>query len=432
MKGKGLHILLIIISVTCVSNGARIIYVDDDGAADFGNIQAAIDDANNGDTILIAEGIYTGSGNYNIDFKGKAITVRSIDPNDPNVVSNTIIDPNKAGRGFYFHSGEDSNCVISGLTIRNAQIAGYGAGIYCVGSSPAIVNCTVTNSSAQLGGGVYCYDSNSQFKGCTFSNNYSISDGAGMECWWGTPELINCIISNNHAEGNGGGIDCWMDGNTIITNCSIVTNQAFSGAGIYCDYSEIISKSTILWANNSNIGEQLALVNDSSASVSYCNVQGGEDEIYIGTGCTLIWDSNSNINADPCFASFDPNGDPNLWDFHLQSSYGRWDPNSEIWVTDSNTSLCIDAGDPNSGWSGEPWPNGKRINMGAYGGTGQASMNGSPGDFNIDGEVNFEDFSELAGKWGCEGSFIENLNNNGIVDFTDLSIFVEDWLWYQE
>jgi hypothetical protein len=50
-------------------------------------------------------------------------------------------------------------------------------------------------------------------------------------------------------------------------------------------------------------------------------------------------------------------------------------------------------GDPSSDWSDESWPNGKRINMGAYDGTIQASKNGNLADFDIDGSVNFVGFA---------------------------------------
>jgi len=60
-------------------------------------------------------------------------------------------------------------------------------------------------------------------------------------------------------------------------------------------------------------------------------------------------------------------------DYHLKSQTGRWVPNSQSWVQDDVTSPCIDAGDPNSSISDEPEPNGGIINMGAYGGTPEAS-----------------------------------------------------------
>lgn len=149
------------------------------------------------------------------------------------------------------------------------------------------------------------------------------------------------------------------------------------------------------------------------------------------SGSVLSWGSG-NLDTDPCFASFEPNTEPNTWDFHLQSAYGRWDSNGQNWVSDPNTSLCIDAGDSNSDWSGEPWPNGKRINMGAYGGTNQASKNGNIADFNINGNVDFRDFAEFSHKWFAEEFCIEDLTNNGVVDFADLAIFVKNWLWQKE
>ena len=112
-------------------------------------------------------------------------------------------------------------------------------------------------------------------------------------------------------------------------------------------------------------------------TIEYSDVQSG-------------WPGEGNIDADPCFAAAgywvdaanpdipaEPD-DPNpAWvngDYHLKSQTGRWDPNSESWVLDDVTSSCIDTGDPNSPVGDEPEPNGARINMGAYGGTAEASM----------------------------------------------------------
>ncbi|UCG50263.1 MAG: DUF1080 domain-containing protein [Phycisphaerales bacterium] len=74
----------------------RTITVDDDGAAEFKSIQAAIDDANDGDEIIVEIGTYVEA----IDFSGKAITLRSFDPNDPTVVAKTIIDPTYLNEDF--------------------------------------------------------------------------------------------------------------------------------------------------------------------------------------------------------------------------------------------------------------------------------------------------------------------------------------------
>jgi len=79
------------------------------------------------------------------------------------------------------------------------------------------------------------------------------------------------------------------------------------------------------------------------------------------------WEGDGNIEADPCFA------DPENRNYHLKSEAGRWNPVSKSWVVDEETSPCINAGDPESSVGDEPASHGDRINMGAFGGTPEAS-----------------------------------------------------------
>jgi hypothetical protein len=216
----------------------------------------------------------------------------------------------------------------------------------------------------------------------------------------------------------------------------VVKNAAGTGGALRCvDEGKATIENSIIWSNHAAKGTQIAVESSpfstSEVTIGHSDVQGGISSVHVDPCSTLNWDGG-NINSDPCFVSFDPNGDPNLWDFHLQSAYGRWDPNSQDWVYDVNTSPCIDAGDPNSDWTDEPWPNGKRINMGAFGGTPQASMNGNPADFDIDGSVNFADFAAFADKWFAQEFCIEDLKRDGIVEFADLEMFAENWLWQWE
>jgi hypothetical protein len=111
---------VLFVGVHCATAAPRTITVDDDGPADFNSIQSAINDANDGDTVLVSQGHYY----ENVDFVGKAISVMSLDPNDANVVKNTIIDANGSGSCITFNSGEDANTVIQGLFITGGNASG--------------------------------------------------------------------------------------------------------------------------------------------------------------------------------------------------------------------------------------------------------------------------------------------------------------------
>ncbi|MHC4705384.1 MAG: hypothetical protein ACYTFQ_32980, partial [Planctomycetota bacterium] len=106
-----------------------------------------------------------------------------------------------------------------------------------------------------------------------------------------------------------------------------------------------------VWQNEIYLYEDVA---SDEYDIRFNDVQGG-------------WQGEGNIDVDPLFA------DAENRDYHLKSETGRWDPASESWTTDDVTSPCIDAGDPAETVADEPAANGDRINMGAYGGTTQAS-----------------------------------------------------------
>jgi len=398
VRGLKLRSVLFVVLICRICCGSSLIFVDVDGPNDpgtgaasdpFRRIQDGIDACVDGDVIRIAPGVYTGGGNFDLDPNGKSVAIVSIDANDPNVITRTVIDPQGAGRGFLISSGEDANCVIGGLTIRNGYTSGSGGAIYCVDSGPTIRNCVfVENESMWGGGAVYC----------------SRSDLS----------LENCLITGNSTGANGGGVELVESSGSRLVNCTVAGNTAgWFGDGAYCSESDSVFVNSIFWSN----GTDQIYEYYSSAVVNYCAVEGG-------------WPSGvGNISADPCFVSFDMGGDVNSWDCHLQSDYGRWDPNIGVWVEDSNMSLCIDSGDAGGDYSLEPWPHGGRLNMGAYGGGCEASKNGNEADFVINGIVNFIDYAEFAQKWGAQEQCVEDLSGNGVVDYLDLRIFVLNWLW---
>lgn len=111
------QIVLLSVAAVFLTLNSPVLATDRLVPSQYPTIQAGINAAVNGDTVIVAEGTYTGTGNKNLDFGGKAITVRSIEPEDPCVVAATVIDCERSGRGFYFHRGEGRDSILFGLTI---------------------------------------------------------------------------------------------------------------------------------------------------------------------------------------------------------------------------------------------------------------------------------------------------------------------------
>ena len=150
--------------------------------ADYTTIQAAIDAAVNGDTVLVAPGTY----HERIDFLGKAITVASTSISNP---AATVINGDAGGSVVTFKSGETAAAVLGGFTITNGSGTPdhywlFGGGVYCYYSSPTLINNTISGNSAVkdtfgLGGGVYCSHSSPTLTNNTISGN-SANRGGGV------------------------------------------------------------------------------------------------------------------------------------------------------------------------------------------------------------------------------------------------------------
>jgi hypothetical protein len=157
------------------------------------------------------------------------------------------------------------------------------------------------------------------------------------------------------------------------------------------------------------------------------------DPLFADSG---YWDPNSTLN--------DPNDD--YWvdgDYHLKSEGWRWDNVRQRWDYDEVTSRCIDAGNPGSPLVNElmsvpddpcnMWGENLRINMGAYGGTAEASM--PPynwallSDITNEGEVDFVDFAYLGDIFRNQGEELYgDFDSDGDVDLADVGQLAEDWL----
>jgi len=403
----------------------------------FPTIQAALDFATHGDVIEVAPGRYTGEGNWDLEFHGKSLTLRGASGPESTIIDCDWPASGGDHRAFYFHQGETNETLVCGFTIKGGHISGttipsstsgwskspshpIGGGIYCEFSSPTIADCIITDCRAEIGGAIGGVGTDAVITNCVISEcaaggfgaattggrggaigllgqsdvliaNCDISDnaayhsssGAGIYCWQSIAVISGCRITNNSASGavNGGGAYCGGGGTDVLfQNCVFSKNIATAGAGIFAEWGgssprpsvdvinctiaqnqgggiksdsvDINVNSTIVWSNQ---GTALALSGTvSQHPVTYSNIQGG----YSGTG---------NIEADPIFVSSSNE------DYHLQSSHGHYDAQNSRWTTDGRTSPCIDAGDPSDPATEEPTPNGGRLNMGAYGGTRQAS-----------------------------------------------------------
>jgi len=227
--------LLIVGIVLCQSQvWAQTLYVPSE---EYSSIQSAIDDADNGETIIVSPGTYY----ENLNFLGKLITVRSVEPNDPDVVADTIIDgsypvdPNIASV-VTFVSGEDASSVLSGFTIENGTgqsdpcgASWYwkgtnGGGVFCRQSSPAITKNVFKNCNVGYGGGaIYCHDQASpMITDNIFIGNYADDYGgaifARLKC---SPTISNNIFQQNQCRFLGGAV-------YLADRCySKVTNNRF-------------------------------------------------------------------------------------------------------------------------------------------------------------------------------------------------------------
>ena len=430
----GTHTCQFTISDPCAINNPQtikvslLVYTEDYGnklhvPSEYETIQSAINAAEEGDTIIIAPGSYTGVGNHYMDFMGKSITIRSVDPDNPNIVASTIIDcnsnENQRFRAFRFHSKENISSILAGLTITGCS-SQYGGAILCQNCSPTIKNCNFIANKASSGGGAIENEDNGNptLIGCTFRGNSALDYGGGIRNHKSNPKLLNCMFIGNSAN-NGGGIQNQIDSNPVLINCTFIGNLSTdSGGGIYSDdTSSLTMTNCILWDNRNTISVgELTQINGGTPIINYSCIQGWTGGLG-GIG---------NIGANPLFA------DAENCDYHLKSQAGRWDPESESWIMDDVTSLCIDAGDPNSDWTAELWPHGRRINMGAYGGTPQASMStnnvGNTADFDNDGFVGFADIIKLTNRWlDTETLIAEDLDRNGAVDYGDFAILGANW-----
>ncbi|MBT3169219.1 MAG: T9SS type A sorting domain-containing protein [Candidatus Cloacimonetes bacterium] len=389
---------LVILVLFCTNSWLNAIVIN--VPADYETIQAGLDVATEGDSVLVAAGTYV----ENIIWPA-VNGIKLIGSGE----EDCIIDGNENGRVITITG---VGFLISKFTIQNGHVnvvypdCWGGGGIYCGYSSPSLVNLTITGNNATgtlaRGGGISIEYSNPSLENVTVTNNSASYDGGGIYCRHSTSSFENMIISGNVAGRYGGGIQCVAYLCTTLENVLISDNSASTGGGIDFDCSEASLVNVKITGNSASNGgggvgcgdagpsfENVMISNNSApcgggiySYYSYpmlTNVTITDNSADDGSG---IYSLVSEINLANCILwndspdeiYFDTNYAPNsilIAYSDIQGGYAGegnidLDPlfvdaaNGDYHLTEF--SPCIDAGDPTSPFD----PDGTIADMGAF------------------------------------------------------------------
>jgi predicted outer membrane repeat protein len=311
---------------------------------DYPVIQQAINAAVNGDTVLVSPGTYSGSGNRNLDFGGRRISVVSVGG-----ATSALIDCGGVGRGFYLHTGETLDALIDGFTIANGY-ADDGGGVRCAdGAGVTIRRCVIRNNVAIYGGGgvscwyagvVYLEDvtfsQNSArygggliatstgplgLKGCRFTENTGTYTG-GLRCEASPATLNDVTFAGNVGTATVGGMSCFDAAGYVLsgvvflgnhapvcggfggarataalTNCTFAENSAVQGGGVNCGPNSQFNLRQCIVAYQQGGGAIYCEPGSLPPSITHCCAYGnsGGDEL-----CGDHWE---NLSVDPLFCA---------------------------------------------------------------------------------------------------------------------------------
>jgi hypothetical protein len=264
--------------------------------ADYPDIQQGIDASGNGDTVLVAGGVYTGIGNRDITFSGKQVVLKSVSGPE-----NTIVDCQgdqwNPRKGFLFIT-EGRSTVLDGFTIRNGSTGPYclqfsGGAIYTEGS-PTIKNCRFEDNTNR-------------------ENSCLYSGGGAMFCFLGSPLIIDCVFENNVSDDFGGAVNS-IDAMPVFNNCRFSGNSAVWGAAIHsdnshiflngCSFSDNSADSATIFSVGSSEIEMTNCVLAFNMSVDSAIIELASSDILTAVN-SILWNvSSAEIAADSGAAVF--------------------------------------------------------------------------------------------------------------------------------
>jgi len=218
-------LIAIVLIVTSSQAICRTWIISPDGTGEVADIRSGIIAASPGDTLLLDDGIYTGNGNTELSYAGKALVIRSGSGDPHACVIDIKGDELLWKRGFLFFNGEGPASVLEGVTIQNGY--GYeGSAIWCWGTSPTISHVILRRHTAVLNGAaVFCGGGsgptieNVTFVGCSATQGAAVFSASNS-----SPTIDKCIIAFNRA---GGAIGVGSDGSTV----SIYQSDIYGNVG---------------------------------------------------------------------------------------------------------------------------------------------------------------------------------------------------------
>ena len=276
---------------------ATTYFVTPDGTGDYPTIQAAIDAVVDGDIIELTDGTFTGDGNRDVDYLGKAITIRSQTGDPADCTIDRMGSSQEPHRAFHFHSGEQSGSVLSGVTITNgwAHDDARGGCIRCENASaPVITNCLFTHTrgaaalcisqshlqledcvfmfnDAYEGGGVCCEEATLTLMGCGFYENTADFLGGAVHAHAAVVELLDCEFADNSST-HGGAADFHIGSVIAVSNCRFYQNSA-GEAGCLCLFAMcqgLVENCTFARNSCQSWASALSVGKSSTCEVSGC------------------------------------------------------------------------------------------------------------------------------------------------------------------
>jgi hypothetical protein len=316
--------LIALSSVTCAGMG--LVHVRSDGTGDCPTIQDAIETVDVGGTVVVEPGIYTGDGNHDIDFLGKGVTVRSIDPADPAVVAATVIDVEGSvddpRYGVVFDRDGTAAGVLDGVTITNSMpIEPASSGVFCRDSEPVIRRCVISDMHSyslmqgyhEMGSAVEVKGGHITLEDCTLTRNVGSGDPdtgdwpviasksrytcGGVDILYGRATLERCVLSYNYAWLGGAVFNANLEGDsTVLVDCQFLHNSGHDSGAVY-HHTGTLALENCLFANNMSETDGGAIRNLGGLSAINCTLA---DNDALGSGDALYCDEGGNAEVWNC------------------------------------------------------------------------------------------------------------------------------------